>query len=93
MARPGSGICDRGEVLTRERACGPGGLASSTLAGQRLGQVVRQQVVAHREVLQAALQMLDSVDLAGKVVSANAGLLHTPLVQRVVEKGGPTSAP
>lgn len=63
-----------------------------TLAGQRLGQVVRQQVVAQEDVLQAALRMLDSVDLQGKVVSADAGLWQSPLVQRVVEKEGPTSA-
>lgn len=81
-----------GKYLRGSKREGKQALQVVTLAGQRLGQVVRQQVVAQGDVLQAALQMLDSVDLQGKVVSADAGLLHTPLVQRVVEKGGPTSA-
>jgi hypothetical protein len=81
-----------GKYLRGSKREGKEALQVVTLAGQRLGQVVRQQVVAQGDELQAALRMLDSVDLQGKIVSADAGLLQTPLVQRVVEKGGPTLA-
>jgi hypothetical protein len=81
-----------GKYLRGSKREGKEALQVVTLAGQRLGQVVRQQVVAQGDELQAALRMLDSVDLQGKIVSADAGLLQAPLVQRVVEKGGPTLA-
>lgn len=81
-----------GKYLRGSKREHQGALQVVTLAGQRLGQVLRQQVAEEGDALQTALRILDSVELMGKVVSADAGLLQTPLVQRVVEKGGPTSA-
>jgi len=59
-----------------------------TLAGQRLGQVLAQAKAKRGKELEAALALLEAEDLEGKVVSADAGLLHAPLVQKVVAKKG-----
>lgn len=61
-----------------------------TMAGQHLRGIVGQYQVEGQDELEAALRMIEEITLAGKVVSADAGLLRAPLVQKVVEKGGPT---
>ena len=67
-----------GKYLRGSKRGGKEALQVVTLAGQRLGQVLRQQVVEQGDALQAALAMLDTVELTGKVVSADAGLLQAP---------------
>ncbi len=60
-------------------------------AGRRLRRVRAAQGVEGGDELAAALRLLEAESLAGKVVSADAGLLQAPLVQKVVRKGGPIS--
>ncbi len=74
-----------------KRRRGEQALQVLTMAGQVLRGVVGQREVAGGDELAAALALLEEVPLAGKVVSADAGLLKAPLVQKVVEKKGPTS--
>ena len=59
-----------------------------TLAGQKMGRVLAQKEVEEGKELEAALALLEAEDLEGKIVSADAGLLHAPLVQKVVAKKG-----
>ncbi len=58
-----------------------------SLVGTSLKQVWEQQAVDGDE-LQAAIRLLDTLSLEGKVISADAGILKAPFVQKVVEKGG-----
>ncbi|GIV86902.1 MAG: hypothetical protein KatS3mg054_0931 [Chloroflexus sp.] len=73
----------RGSKRPGERA-----LAVLTMAGQALGQVVAQRRVDAASEVAAALALVAEVPLAGKVVSADAGILHAPVVQTVVNNGG-----
>ena len=59
-----------------------------TLVGQDLHDALQQVAVEEGDELGAALRLLEEVDLEGKVVSADAGLLKAPLVQKVVAKKG-----
>lgn len=59
-----------------------------TMAGQALRGIVAQRHVEGGDELAAALELLEEVSLEGKIVSADAGRLKTPCVQKVVEKGG-----
>jgi hypothetical protein len=61
-----------GKYLRGSKRVGQEPLQVVTLAGQRLGQVLRQAVVEQGDALSAALRLLDSVELQGKVVSADA---------------------
>jgi hypothetical protein len=60
------------------------------MVGQTMGGIVGQRLVEGGDELAAALQLLEEVPIEGTVISADAGLLKTPLVQKVVEKGGAT---
>ncbi len=62
-----------------------------TLAGVTVGQVWAQRAVPDGDELAAALALLEAFPLAGKVISADAGLLRPPFVQKVVEKKGALS--
>jgi hypothetical protein len=73
-----------------KRQRGEGALQLLTMAGQHLRGIVGQYRVEGQDELEAALRMIEEIPLAGKVVSADAGLLRAPLAQKVVEKGGPT---
>lgn len=78
-----------GKTLRGSKRYGQRALRVVTLAGQRLRRVLVEQGVEGEEELAAALRLLEAESLAGKVVSADAGLLQAPLVQKVVQKGGP----
>lgn len=80
-----------GKVLRGSKRAEEQALRVVTMMGQSLHQVLAQQPVEAGDELAAALRLLEAEDLAGKVVSADAGLLKAPLVRKVVEKGGPTS--
>lgn len=81
-----------GKTLRGSKRAGEQALQVVTMLGQTLQRVLAQQAVTGGDELAAALRLLESVDLTGKVVSADAGLLNGPLVRKVVEKGGRTSA-
>jgi len=66
-------------------------LRSVTLAGVTVGQVWAQRAVSDGDELAAALALLEAFPLDGKVISADAGLLRPPFVQKVVEKKGALS--
>ena len=61
-----------------------------TRAGVTAGQVWAQRAVPDGDELAAALALLEAFPLEGKVISADAGLLRPPFVQKVVEKKGGT---
>ncbi|MFN3741973.1 MAG: transposase family protein [Anaerolineales bacterium] len=81
-----------GKALRGSKRAEEPALRVVTMMGQTLYQVLAQQPVEEGDELAAALRLLEAEDLAGKVVSADAGLLKIPLVHKVVEKGGPISA-
>jgi hypothetical protein len=63
-------------------------LRSVTLAGVTVGQVWAQRAVSDGDELAAALALLEAFPLEGKVISADAGLVRPPFVQKVVKKRG-----
>jgi hypothetical protein len=62
------------------------------LAGTALRQVWKQKQVEGGDEMATAIAVLDEFPLAGKVISADAGILKAPFVQKVVEKRGGISA-
>ncbi len=81
-----------GKVLRGSKRADAPALRVVTLAGHRLRHVLGQVAVEGQDELGAALRLLEAEDLEGKVVSADAGLMKAPLVQKVVKKGAPISA-
>lgn len=81
-----------GKHLRGSRREGEAALQVITLAGKTLRQVWEQRAVEEGDELGAAIAVLEEYDLEGKVISADAGLLQAPLVQKVVEKKGAISA-
>lgn len=63
-----------------------------TLAGVSLRQVWEQKAVKEGDELGAAIALWEEFPAEGKGISADAGLLRAPCVQKVVEKKGATSA-
>lgn len=63
-----------------------------TLAGVILRQVWEQKVVEAGDEMGAAIALLEEFSVEGKVISADAGILKAPFVQKVVEKKGATLA-
>jgi len=59
-----------------------------TAAGQDLRVVLGQGAVGAEGELHAAVQLVKGLPLQGKVVTADAGLLHRELVNAVLEQGG-----
>ena len=58
--------------------------------GQRVGLVLGQVLAQGQDRTEAALALLERVQLEGKLLTLDAGLMVRPVVGRVVEKGGPT---
>ncbi|MGB9774853.1 MAG: transposase family protein [Bacteroidota bacterium] len=63
-----------------------------TLAGVILRQVWEQKVVEAGDEMATAIALLEEFSVEGKVISADAGILKAPFVQKVVEKKGATLA-
>ena len=82
---------DGKEMRGSKRRPGERALRALTLAGHTLQGIVAARQVGQGNELAAALALLEEVPLEGKVVSADAGLLHAIFAQKVVKKGGPTS--
>lgn len=80
-----------GKRLRGRKRAGERALAVLTMAGQELGKVVAQRRVDAANEVAAALALVAEVPLAGKVVSADAGIVHAPVVQPVVANGGAAS--
>lgn len=59
-----------------------------SLAGVTLRQVWEQEQVEAGDEMAAAIALLEKFPLENKVISADAGLLKAPFVQKVVEKRG-----
>jgi hypothetical protein len=80
-----------GKALRGSKRAGEEALRVVTLVGQCLRRVIAQRAVEGGDELAAALQLLESEALEGKVVSADAGLLKAPFAQKVVQKKGAIS--
>jgi len=95
VRHPALGLCGKGKFPTsctfgkhlqgRKRGA-YAALQVLALAGQRLRLVLRQEAVVEGDKLEAALRLLETVDLEGKIISADAGILKAPLAQAVVQK-------
>lgn len=59
-----------------------------TAAGQDLRVVLGQSEVEAGKELEAAVRLISSLPLQGKVVTVDAGLLHRELVAAVLDQGG-----
>jgi hypothetical protein len=55
---------------------------------QELQLVVGQQVVEDNQELEAAVELLQAVPIAGKLVTADAGLMRRKVVNTILEQGG-----
>ncbi len=75
----------RGSARTRE---GQSALEVITAAGQDLQVVLGQRAVEEEGELEAAVALIKSLPLRGRVVTVDAGLLHRELVDAVLEQGG-----
>ena len=101
VCHPALGLCGKGKFPTsgtfgkhlqgRKRGA-HAALQVLALAGQRLRLVLRQEAVVEGDKLEAALRLLETVDLEGKIISADAGIFKAPMAQAVVQKGAVTSA-
>ena len=80
-----------GKTLRGSKRYGEPALQVVTAAGQDLKEVIAQSQVEAGDWVAATLEMLNTLPLAGKVVTMDAGLLHRSVAQTVVKKGGPTS--
>jgi hypothetical protein len=80
-----------GKTLRGSKRYGETGLQVVTAAGQDLKKVLAQSQVQEGDWVEAALKLLTSLSLEGKVVTMDAGLLHRSVAQTIVEKGGPIS--
>lgn len=67
---------------------GQAALEVVTAAGQDLRVVLGQNAVGAKGELEAAVELIKSLPLEGKVVTVDAGLLHRELVDAVLEQGG-----
>jgi DDE_Tnp_1-associated len=77
-----------GKTLRGSRRYAEAALQVVTAAGQELKKVVAQSQVQKGDWVAAALEVLSSLPLQGKVVTMDAGLLQRSVAQAVVKKGG-----
>ena len=81
----GDGKVPRGSARAGEEQAA---LEVVTAAGQELRVVLGQSEVGAGGELEAAMQLIGSLPLQGKVVTVDAGLLHRELVAAVLDQGG-----
>ena len=55
---------------------------------QQLKIVVGQEVVEHNQELEATVELLQAVPIAGKLVTADAGLMRRKVVKTILAEGG-----
>jgi len=78
------------KVLRGSKREGEAALMVLSALGQRVGMVLEQVEVKGGDKTEAALALLERVPLEGKMVTIDAGLMQRPVIEAVVEKGGPT---
>lgn len=79
-----------GKVLRGSRRTNPAqpALEVLTAAGQELKVVLGQRGVCGGDLVTAAIELLKTMPLQGKLVTADAGLLCRPVVDAILEGGG-----
>lgn len=79
-----------GKVLRGSRRTNPeqAALEVLTAAGQELKVVLGQRGVSGGDLVAAAVELLKTMPLQGKLVTADAGLLCRPVVDAILEGGG-----
>jgi hypothetical protein len=82
-----------GKVLCGSKRGVTAGLEVVTAAGHSCRAVLGQQSVTGGDQVAATVALLQGMDISGKMVSMDAGLLNRVTAKTVEEKGGPTSAP
>jgi hypothetical protein len=87
---PGQGVSVDGKVLRGSRRIDPTQAALSvvTAAAHQVKVVLGQHAVEGGDQVEAAVQLLRSLPLKGKVVTTDAGLMHRPVVKTIVQGGG-----
>lgn len=80
-----------GKVLRGSRRGLDAALQVVTAAGHSCHEVLAQQAVTDGDQVAGAVALLMGMDLSGKLVSMDAGLLHRATVEVIEEKGGPIS--
>ena len=58
--------------------------------GHQLGLVLGQVVAEGQDKTEAAMALLERMPLGGRLLTLDAGLMVEPVIEKVVEKGGPT---
>jgi hypothetical protein len=79
-----------GKHLRGSKRHGEAALQVVTVVGQTLKQVLGQERVSEGDAVAAALEVLRTLPLEGKVVSMDAGTLQRAVAETIVEKKGPT---
>jgi len=84
------GLSLDGKVLRGSRRTNPeeAALQVLTAAGHELKVVLGQREVSDGDVVAAAVELLRTMPLQGKLVTADAGLLYRPVAEAIVEGGG-----
>jgi len=79
-----------GKVLrgSRRREPAESGLEVISAVGQELRVVLAQRGVCEGDTITAAIELLKGMPLQGKLVTADAGLLHREVVETILEGGG-----
>jgi hypothetical protein len=84
------GVSVDGKTLcgSRRRGTEEAALQVVTAAGQDLQVVLGQTAVGTEGELESTIRLLRSLPLQGRVVTADAGLLHREVVETILEQGG-----
>lgn len=79
-----------GKYLRGSRRQSPAETAVEVIGAvaQKLKIVVGQQVVEHNQELEATVELLQAVPIAGKLVTADAGLMRRKVVKTILAEGG-----
>jgi hypothetical protein len=54
----------------------------------RLGIVLEQVVAEDQDKIKAAINILESMPIKGKILTIDAGFMTKPVLRKIVEKGG-----
>ena len=88
LGREGVSVDEK--VLRGTRREGEAPLKVVTAFGRQLGRVIDERKAEGEDQTAAALAVLGGMPLEGRVVTLDAGLMVRPVVEMVVQKGGPT---
>jgi predicted transposase YbfD/YdcC len=82
------GLALDGKTLRGSRDESGDAVALLAAFAQTVGVAIGQQSISHSDEVQAALALLQSLDLHGWVVTGDARLTQKPLAEAVIEQGG-----